>query len=104
MTLNTFSSSFVPGTTFSFSNVSVVQASHDPVLPVVEGELGVEWSGRTGNYSPFLRLGVVGMNYFNVGSATAAGTSTFGFPGGSGGAANSNLGFLGVSITTGINY
>jgi hypothetical protein len=102
-TLNTFSSSF-SGNTFSFSNATFVQASRDPVLPVVEGELGVEWSRQTGNYNPFFRVGVVGMNYFTVGSATAAGTSPFGFPGGSSGASNSNLGFLGVSITTGITF
>jgi hypothetical protein len=105
LTLNTFSSSFVPGTTTTFSNLSFVQASHDPVLPVVEGELGVEWLGQRGNYTPFFRVGVVGMNYWNVGSATAAGTSPFGFPGGgSSGASNSNLGFLGVSLTTGISF
>jgi hypothetical protein len=99
LTLNQFS-----GTGFSFSSVSIIQGSHDPVLPVVEGELGVEWSRQRGNYNPFLRLGVVGMNYFNVGSATAAGTSTFGTFGGSNGTANSNLGFLGVTITTGISF
>jgi hypothetical protein len=105
LTLNTFSNTFVPGTTSTFSNVSFVQASHDPVLPVVEGELGVEWSRQQGNYNPFLRVGVVGMNYFNVGSATAAGTSTFGtFGSSSSGITNSNLGFLGVSITTGIAF
>jgi hypothetical protein len=95
-------SQFGPATGVTFSNVMINQGSRDSVLPVVEGELGAQWARQLGNYNPFLRVGVVGMNYFNVGSAAANPTSSFLIQPNSGN--NANLGFFGLTITTGINF
>lgn len=65
-------------------------------LPFLEAELGVEWQARgTGRVQPFLRGGVVGHNWFGIGSAlsNAGNTNTL-----------SNLGLFGATVTGGINF
>jgi hypothetical protein len=65
------------------------QSAHDTVLPVAELEMGVEYSRTWGRIRPFLRTGLVAQTWFDAGSATKL---------------DGNLGFLGLSVTAGLNY
>jgi hypothetical protein len=65
------------------------QSNHDTVLPVAELEIGAEYSLRWGNVYPFVRTGLVAQTWFDAGSASTL---------------DGNLGFLGLSVTAGLNY
>jgi hypothetical protein len=62
-------------------------SSRDTVLPVLEAELGVQYSIGRGRNLFFIRMGVVDQTYFGAGSAALTG---------------GNLSLFGAQITTGI--
>lgn len=69
--------------------VTTFQSAHDTVLPVAELEMGVEYSRNWGQVRPFVRTGLVAMTWFDAGSASSLA---------------GDLGFLGLSVTAGLNY
>jgi len=69
--------------------VSNFTSDHHPVLPVAELEMGVEFSRNWGNTRPFVRTGLLAQTWFDAGSASQL---------------DGNLGFLGLSLTAGLNY
>jgi hypothetical protein len=73
------------------TNVSVTSARsvQETVLPVAELEMGAEFSRSWGNVRPFIRTGVLAQTWFGAGSASSEG---------------GNLGFLGLTVTAGLNY
>jgi hypothetical protein len=68
-------------------------ASQDRVLPVVELEVGGEYApqlfGPATRVQPFVRAGLIGQSWFGGGNASGPG---------------SNLGFLGLSVTAGVEF
>jgi len=72
-----------------FNLLADFSSSHDSVLPVAEMEMGAEFSRRWGNVYPFIRTGLVAQTWFDAGSASSL---------------DGNIGFLGLSITGGLNY
>jgi Legionella pneumophila major outer membrane protein precursor len=79
-----------PFNTQTFTDYPVAQ---DRVMPVAELEVGAEYAPElSGPYSrlhPFLRAGLVGQTWFGAGNASGPG---------------SNLGLLGMSVTTGVEF
>jgi hypothetical protein len=69
--------------------VSTVGSVRDVVLPVTELEMGAEFSRTWGAVRPFVRTGLVAQTWFDAGSATKL---------------DGSLGFLGLSVTAGLNY
>lgn len=65
------------------------ESVRDTVLPVAELEMGVEYSRNWSAVRPFLRSGLVAQTWFDAGSASNL---------------DGNLGFLGLSVTAGLNY
>jgi hypothetical protein len=76
-------------TTFTSVGISDVHSVRDTVLPVAELEMGVEYSRTWGAVRPFLRTGLVAQTWFDAGSASSLA---------------GDLGFLGLSVTAGLNY
>jgi len=62
---------------------------HDQVIPVLELELGAEWSKCMGSFTPFVRVAGVAQSWIDAGSATSD---------------TGNLGFSGFTVQAGINY
>jgi hypothetical protein len=77
---------FNPFTTVAVTNAGSVR---DTVLPVAELEMGAEYSRTWGAVRPFFRTGLVAQTWFDAGSASQL---------------DGNLGFLGLSVTAGLNY
>jgi hypothetical protein len=63
--------------------------SQDGFLPVVELELGIQYTGDWGDWKPIVRTGLVSQTWFNAGNATGTGGS---------------LGFLGLMTTAGFAF
>ena len=86
----------------SLINFNDYGAQRDAVLPFIEGEIGVEWASQGGGVlQPVARCGVVGQNYFNVGSGASNGlgsSTTSSTPG------DGNLGFFGLNFLVGANF
>ena len=76
---------------FDFSSIAVTDFAYvrDTVLPVAELEMGVEYARTWRAVRPFLRTGLVAQTWFDAGSASSL---------------DGNLGFLGLSVTAGLNY
>ena len=70
-------------------SVTSVESVRDTVLPVAELELGAEFSRIWGAVRPFIRTGLIAQTWFDAGSAFTL---------------DGNLGFLGLSVTAGLNY
>jgi hypothetical protein len=68
------------------------------VLPIVELEAGVEWGMQMGRGRVFVQTGFVGQTWFGAGSASrSTGFDTFD-------QSDSNLGLVGFTIRTGVQY
>jgi len=61
----------------------------DGLLPVLEFELGVQYTSDMGDWRPFVRAGLVSQTWFNAGNATSTG---------------GNMGFLGLVTTAGFAF
>lgn len=61
----------------------------DSLLPVIELELGIQYTGDWGDWKPIVRAGLVSQTWFNAGNATSTG---------------GNLGFLGLMTTAGFAF
>jgi hypothetical protein len=71
------------------NNTTLTSAHHDQVIPVVELELGAEWSKCMGNVTPFVRAATVAQSWIDAGGPT---TDT------------GNFGLFGFTVQAGINY
>jgi hypothetical protein len=68
---------------------SAANNQHFALLPVAECELGLEWAGSVSGLGTFARVGLVGQTYFGGGNASSQG---------------GDLGFLGLSLMTGVDF
>jgi hypothetical protein len=60
----------VPGTVTLFNNF--FSASHNPVMPVTDIELGAEYTfNHCGKFHPFVRASVIDQTYFDAGNASS---------------------------------
>jgi hypothetical protein len=83
-------STSTPGFVLGVPGVIATAASvRDTVLPVAELEMGAEFSRTWGAVRPFIRTGLLAQTWFDAGSASRM---------------DGNLGFLGLSVTAGLNY
>jgi hypothetical protein len=88
-----------PGVEIEFDSSS---RTSNGVRPVMELELGTNWTRRLGAFDLFAESGLVGMIWFNTGNA--ANTDTL--LGGNVGADNANqdLGLIGLRFSTGVRF
>jgi hypothetical protein len=91
-----------PVSNFNTVTVNESFASWDDVLPVGELELGVEYARNIGPARLFAQLAFVGQVWWGADDSARSATSTFFSPGS--GSADSNLGLIGLSLRTGVDY
>lgn len=91
-----------PGNTMSFTDLSSA-AQRQPVLPVGEIDFGLGWNRALRTSVLYAQVGFVGQVWWGAGNATSE-------PGvlstilGDSGARNDNLGLIGLSVRTGVNF
>ena len=81
-------------------------------LPVTEFEIGTEWSKELGSGRLFVRTALVSQKWYNAGNSSdtpvfagGGGVQAAYIGGGSGGSGlHSDLGFFGLTVTTGVNF
>jgi hypothetical protein len=78
--------------------------SREDFLPILEAELGVEYSTCMGNSTLFIQAGLVGQVWFGAGNNSRSSTPDVLGPVGGGTVSDDNLGFFGISIAGGIRY
>lgn len=79
-------------------------SSRDDLLPILEAELGAEWSSNVGGMDAFLQVALVGQVWFGAGNASRA-TSPDSLGVLRGGVEDdTNLGFFGITVSGGIRY
>lgn len=78
----------------------------NPVVPVGELEMGLEYGRQFGSSRVFSQVALVGQQWWGVGSASrAVNTNSFGVPNPGGGAiVDSDLGFLGMAFRMGVSF
>jgi hypothetical protein len=76
--------------------------SNFDLLPILEVELGAEWSRRMGNFELFFRPTLVSQTYFNAGNTFIA-PGNFFVPAAVG-AHSGNYGLIGADISTGVRF
>jgi hypothetical protein len=92
------------------SNVNVfsfgegADSSRDDLLPILEAELGAEWSSDMGGMRVFLQAALVGQVWFGAGNASRATSPDTLGPLAGGVEDDSNLGFFGITVSAGISY
>jgi hypothetical protein len=76
--------------------------SRDDILPIVEAEIGAEWSGDVCGMRAFVQAALVGQVWFGAGNASRSTGPSFEvfYTGGD----DTNLGFFGGTIVAGVNY
>ncbi len=78
--------------------------SREDLLPILEAELGVEYSTCMGNSTLFIQAGLVGQVWFGAGNNSRSSTPDILGPVSGGTISDDNLGFFGLSIAGGIRY
>jgi hypothetical protein len=78
----------------------------NPVVPVGELELGLEYGRCIGSSRVFSQVALVGQQWWGIGSASrAVNTNSFGVPNPGGGSiVDSDLGLLGLAFRTGVSF
>lgn len=87
-------------------------ASHDDILPILEAEVGAEWSTALGGNRLFVQAGLVGQAWLGAGNAARSQGANFPLIGQQpfvpfllGGAPDDvNLGFFGIKLAAGISF
>jgi hypothetical protein len=78
--------------------------SRDDLLPILEAELGAEWSGNMGGMNVFIQTALVGQVWFGAGNASRSTSGdVLGVLAG-GTEDDTNLGFFGITISGGVRY
>jgi hypothetical protein len=86
-------------------NGAVGTSSRDDILPVLEAELGAEWSHECcSGMRAFVNVALVGQVWFGAGNAARASTPDVLGPLAGGVEDESNLGFFGITVIGGIAY
>jgi hypothetical protein len=70
-------------------SAATAEQSRPEAVPVLEVELGAEWSRCMGGWTPFVRAAVVGQTWMEVGTGTNV---------------DGDLSFVGLSLTAGVNF
>jgi hypothetical protein len=86
----------------SLGNDISASLTSESVRPVMELEVGTNWSRSMGNYDLFMENGLVGMVWFNTGNAANSDSILAGNVGADN--ANQDLGLLGLRFSTGIRF
>ncbi len=79
----------LPAGPFKETTFIDASATHDDVLPVAELEAGIEWSRPIRDSRLFIQAGVMAQNWFGAGGASSE---------------DGNLGFLGLTLSVGLQF
>lgn len=78
--------------------------SREDLLPILEAELGVEYSANMGSSTLFIQAGLVGQVWFGAGNNSRSSSPDVLGPAAGGTISDDNLGFFGFVIAGGIRY